>query len=65
MPATLPRPIVNSLAGRSWDRPSAKDWATVLAGLPLFAQVGKRQLTKIAELARVTDWERDEYAHHL
>ena len=31
MPATLPTPIVNSLAGRDWNRPSAKDWATVLA----------------------------------
>lgn len=57
MPATLPTPIVNSLAGRTWDRPSAKDWATVLAGLPLFAQVGKRQLTKIAELARVAEYD--------
>jgi CRP-like cAMP-binding protein len=56
MPATLPTPIVNSLAGRSWDRPSARDWAAVLAGLPLFAQVGKRQLTKIAELAHVADY---------
>jgi CRP-like cAMP-binding protein len=56
MPATLPTPIVNSMAGRDWNRPSARDWATVLAGLPLFAQVGKRQLTKIAELARVSDY---------
>jgi CRP-like cAMP-binding protein len=56
MPATLPGPIVNSLAGRSWNRPTAKDWATVLAALPLFAQVSKRQLTKIAELARITDY---------
>jgi CRP-like cAMP-binding protein len=64
MPATLPRPIVNSLAGRSWDRPSAKDWATVLAALPLFAQVGKRQLTKIAELARVTDYDTNAVVMH-
>jgi CRP-like cAMP-binding protein len=56
MPATLPTPIVNSMAGRDWNRPSARDWATVLAGLPLFAQVGKRQLTKIAGLARVSDY---------
>jgi CRP-like cAMP-binding protein len=28
----------------------------VLAGLPLFARVSKRQLTKIAELARVADY---------
>jgi CRP-like cAMP-binding protein len=57
MPATLPTPIVNSLAGRDWNRPSAKDWATLLAALPLFAQISKRQLTKIAELARVTDYD--------
>jgi CRP/FNR family transcriptional regulator, cyclic AMP receptor protein len=56
MPATLPTPIVNSLAGRDWNRPSAKDWATVLAALPLFAQISKRQLRKIAELARITDY---------
>jgi CRP-like cAMP-binding protein len=56
MPATLPPPIASSLAGRDWNRPSARDWAAVLAGLPLFAQVGKRQLTKIAELARVADY---------
>jgi CRP/FNR family transcriptional regulator, cyclic AMP receptor protein len=64
MPATLPRPIVKSLAGRSWDRPSAKDWATVLAGLPLFGQVGKRHLTKIAELARVTDYDTNAVVMH-
>jgi CRP-like cAMP-binding protein len=64
MPATLPTPIVNSLAGRSWDRPSAKDWATVLAALPLFAQVSKRQLTKIAQLARVTDFHTNAVVMH-
>jgi CRP-like cAMP-binding protein len=57
MPATLPSPIVKSLAGRDWNRPSARDWATVLAGLPLFAQVSKRQLTKIAELAQIADYD--------
>jgi CRP/FNR family transcriptional regulator, cyclic AMP receptor protein len=64
MPATLPRPIVNSLAGRDWNRPSAKDWATVLAALPLFAQISKRQLTKIAELARVTDYDTNAVVMH-
>ena len=56
MPATLPPPIVNSLAERDWNKPTARDWATVLAALPLFTQVRKRQLTKIAELARVADY---------
>ena len=64
MPATLPTPIVNSLAGRDWNRPSAKDWATVLAALPLFAQISKRQLRKIAELARVTDYDTDAVVMH-
>jgi len=64
MPATLPTPIVNSLAGRDWNRPSAKDWATVLAALPLFAQISKRQLTKIAELARVTDYDTNAVVMH-
>jgi CRP-like cAMP-binding protein len=64
MPATLPTPIVNSLAGRDWNRPSAKDWATLLAALPLFAQISKRQLTKIAELARVTDYDTNAVVMH-
>ena len=64
MPATLPTPIVNSLAGRDWNRPSAKDWATVLAALPLFAQISKRQLRKIAELARVTDYDTNAVVMH-
>jgi len=64
MPATLPTPIVNSLAGRDWNRPSARDWATVLAALPLFAQISKRQLRKIAELARVTDYDTNAVVMH-
>jgi CRP/FNR family transcriptional regulator, cyclic AMP receptor protein len=64
MPATLPTPIVNSLAGRDWNRPSAKDWAAVLAALPLFAQISKRQLRKIAELARVTDYDTNAVVMH-
>jgi CRP-like cAMP-binding protein len=38
---------------RSWDRPTARDWAGVLGRLPLFAHVRKRQLAKVAKLARV------------
>jgi CRP/FNR family cyclic AMP-dependent transcriptional regulator len=37
-------------------RPTAGDWAGVLAGLPLFARVGKRRLRKIASLAQVQDF---------
>ena len=42
---------------RDWDQPSAKDWAEVLARLPLFAGVGKRQLRRIAGLAQVRDYD--------
>jgi CRP-like cAMP-binding protein len=41
--------------GGSWSRPSTADWARVLAGLPLFANVGKRQLRRIAEIAQVIE----------
>ena len=34
-------------------RPTAIDWAEVLAGLPLFARVSKRRLRKIASLAQI------------
>jgi CRP-like cAMP-binding protein len=53
MSSTLPPPILELIGGRDWDRPTTRDWARVLAGLPLFADVGKRQVNKIAELARV------------
>jgi len=41
---------------RGTNRPSASEWSRVLAGLPLFAGVGKRQLRKIAELAQVREF---------
>ncbi len=41
---------------RNWDRPTARDWADVLARLPLFSNVGKRQVRKIAELAQVREF---------
>ena len=34
-------------------RPTASDWAEVLAGLPLFARISKRRLRKIASLAQI------------
>jgi hypothetical protein len=41
------------LLDRPWDRaPAAKDWARVLAALPLFSKCSKRQLRTVAQLAR-------------
>jgi CRP-like cAMP-binding protein len=36
---------------QDWNRATDGDWADVLSGLPLFAQLGKRQLRKIARQA--------------
>ena len=44
------------MLNRKWDRPTAKDWADVLARLPLFARVPKRHLRKIADLARFVEY---------
>jgi CRP-like cAMP-binding protein len=43
---------------RDWNKPTARDWADVLARLPLFASVGKRHLRKIAELAQIREFQR-------
>lgn len=43
-------------AMRSWERPSAADWAKVLATFPLFATVGKRRLRKLAGKARFEEF---------
>ena len=45
------------LLGRDWDRARAADWANVLSRLPLFANVGKRQLRRVAGLAEVREFE--------
>ncbi len=50
--ATLPAALK-----RDWDRPTVQDWVDVLVGLPLFANVGKRRLRKIAALAEVRVFE--------
>jgi CRP-like cAMP-binding protein len=42
--------------GRDWNRATEDDWADVLAGLPLFAGVGKRRLRKVARHARVAEF---------
>jgi CRP/FNR family transcriptional regulator, cyclic AMP receptor protein len=59
--AAGPQPIVGpggleAALDRSWNRPTAKDWADVLARLPLFARVPKRHLRKIADLARFAEY---------
>ncbi len=47
---------LNRALDRSWDRPTARDWAGVLGRLPLFAHMRKRQLAKVAKLARVREF---------
>jgi len=49
----------DKLLGRSRERPTAKDWADVLARLPLFSRCRKRQLRKLAELARFREFPPD------
>ncbi|HEV8686358.1 MAG TPA: cyclic nucleotide-binding domain-containing protein [Gaiellaceae bacterium] len=46
-----PEATLVATAKRDWNRPTARDWAEVLERLPLFANVSKRHLRKIAELA--------------
>jgi CRP-like cAMP-binding protein len=53
----LPPPILELIGGRDWSKPTTRDWARVLGELPLFADVGRRQLNKIAGLARVDQFE--------
>jgi len=40
---------------RSWDRPTASDWADVLATFPLFAWTSKRRLRELARSARFVE----------
>jgi CRP/FNR family transcriptional regulator, cyclic AMP receptor protein len=52
-PPGAPRDELDALLDRPWDRrPTAKDWARVLAALPLFSKCSKRQLRTVARLAR-------------
>lgn len=52
----LPPPLLELIGGRDWSKPTTRDWANVLGELPLFEEVGRRQLGKIAGLARVGDF---------
>lgn len=52
-PPGAARDELDALLDRPWDRaPTAKDWARVLAALPLFSKCSKRQLRTVARLAR-------------
>src|SRR5262245_48604725 len=44
------------LYDRAWNQPTAKDWAEVLASLPLFAGLTKRQTRRVAGLAKVSEF---------
>jgi CRP/FNR family cyclic AMP-dependent transcriptional regulator len=49
----MARDELDGLLDRPWNRaPAAKDWARVLAALPLFSKCSKRQLRTVARLAR-------------
>jgi CRP-like cAMP-binding protein len=41
---------------QDWQRVTPGDWADVLSEVPLFANVGKRRLRKVAEQARVAEF---------
>jgi CRP-like cAMP-binding protein len=51
------RPSLRMLMRRSWEQPSEREWAEVLAALPLFSTMGKRQVRRLAKLVRVQDYE--------
>lgn len=41
---------------RDWNRVTERDWATVLAELPVFSRLGKRQLRKLARQAEFREF---------
>jgi CRP-like cAMP-binding protein len=41
---------------QDWHRATAEDWADVLTEVPLFSNVGKRRLRKLAEHAHVAEF---------
>jgi hypothetical protein len=51
------RPSLHMLMRRSWERSNERDWADVLAPLPLFSKMGKRQVRRVAKLASIRDYE--------
>jgi CRP-like cAMP-binding protein len=41
---------------QEWDRATERDWANVLAGLPLFSGLGRRELRKLARQAQFDEF---------
>lgn len=63
---TGPQPIVGpgglqATLDRAWHRPTAKDWAEVLADLPLLSRLSTRQLRKIAGVAEFKEFARGDF----
>src|SRR5262245_30461086 len=54
---TFERPSLQMLMRRSWERSTERDWAEVLAALPLFATMRKRQVRRLAKSVSVRDYE--------
>jgi CRP-like cAMP-binding protein len=52
-----PDATITAIITRDWHHPTTNDWVDVLAGLPLFAGVGRRRLRKVAELAEFREFE--------
>ena len=50
------RGSVDTLMDRPWERQGAKEWAAVLAGLPLFSRCKKRHLRRLAGLAEFKEF---------
>jgi CRP/FNR family transcriptional regulator, cyclic AMP receptor protein len=49
------------IARQDWQRATADDWASVLAGVSLFSKVGKRRLRKLAEQAEIKEFATGEH----
>jgi CRP-like cAMP-binding protein len=49
------------LYDRVWNQPTVKDWASVLASLPLFSGLSKRQLRRVAELASISEFGKGDF----
>ena len=45
-----------SAVSQDWNKATSRDWASVLAELPLFSQLGSRRLRKIAQEGTFTEF---------
>jgi len=59
-PECSTRALTPSMRSTWLELPTAKDWANVLAWVPLFAGLTERQLRRVAELARIGQFEKGE-----